>query len=340
MREGHRMRAYALLLLTSVVLHAAIDGTVVNGSTGKPQSGVSVTLVKPGQQGMQTIGTTVSDATGHFVFEKDQPGGGPQLLQAMYNGVNYNKLMTPNISTSNVQLEVFEATKSAAVARVAQHMMLVEPTARSIGLSENVIIQNDSTSTYSNPSVGSLRFFLPPAANGQVRVQVQGPQGMPLPRAAERTETEGIYKVDYPIKPGETQFEVDYALPVGPPFTYHGEIVNVKGMQSGPLRLIAPAGVTLTGKDLQSVGTEPKTQATIYNVTATGAFSADIAGVGSLRTPETSQPDQNDSPPVTEGQPQIYKYMGWLLGLALAILAVGLAYLYTTSPVRAPYANK
>jgi hypothetical protein len=178
---------------------------------------------------------------------------------------------------------------------------------------------------------------LPPAANGQVRVQVQGPRGMPLPRAAERTETEGIYKVDYPIKPGETQFEVDYALPAGSPFTFRGEVVNIKGMPAGPLRLIAPAGVKLAGTDLQSVGTEPKTQANIYNVIATGAFTAEISGVGSLRGPETTQPDQSDSPPVTEGQPQIYRHMGWLLGLALAILAVGLVFLYTNSPVRAPY---
>ncbi len=98
---------------------------------------MTVTLVKPGQQGMQTIGTTVSDANGHFVFEKDQPGGGPQLLQAVYDGVNYNKIMTPNIPTSDVKLEFFEATKSAAVARVAQHMMLIEPTSGSIGVSEN-----------------------------------------------------------------------------------------------------------------------------------------------------------------------------------------------------------
>ncbi len=331
----------ALFVLSAVSLRASMDGTVINRSTGKPQPGVSVTLVKPGQQGMQTIGTTVTDAGGHFAFEKDQPGGGPQLLQAMYNGVNYNKLMTPNIPTSNVELEVFEATKSADVARVAQHMMLVEPTTSSIGVSENVIVQNDSTSTYSNPAVGSLRFYLPPEANGQVRVQVQGPQGMPLPRAAERTETEGIYKVDYPIKPGETQFEVDYALPAGSPFTFRGQVVNVKGMPaSGPLRLIAPQGVTLSGKDLQSVGTEPKTQASIYNVIGPGAFTAEITGTGSLRGPETTQPDQGDSPPVTEGQPQIYRHMGWLLGLALAILAVGLVFLYTTSPVRAPYANK
>jgi hypothetical protein len=248
--------------------------------------------------------------------------------------------MTPNIPTSNVQLDVFQATKSAAVAKVAQHMMLVEPSASNIAVSENLIIQNDSTQTYSNPAVGSIRFYLPPQADGQVRVQVQGPQGMPLPRAAERTETNGIYKVDYPIKPGETQFEVDYVLPTPSPFTLRGQVVNVKGMAAGPLRLIAPHGVTLAGADLQSVGTEPKTQATIYNVLTPGAFTAAITGIGSLRGPETTQPDQNDSPPVTEGEPHIYNHILWLLGLALAILAVGLLYLYTTSPVRAPYANK
>jgi len=331
------MKRLAVFFVTAASLCAAIDGTVINGTTGKPQPGVNITLVKPGQQGMQTIGTTVSDASGHFFFEKDQPGGGPQLLQALYSGVNYNKLMTPNIPTSNVELNVFEATKLPAVARVTQQMMLIEPSTGSIAVSENVIIQNDSATTYSNPATGSLRFFLPPPANGQVRVQVQGPQGMPLPRAAERTETEGIYKVDYPIKPGETQFEVDYALPVGSPFTFRGEVVNIKGMPAGPMHLIVPAGVTLSGKDLQNVGTEPKTQANIYTVIAPSAFSADISGVGSLRTPETTQPDQSDSPQVTEGQPQIYRHMGWLLSLALAILAVGLVFLYTNSPVRAPY---
>jgi hypothetical protein len=141
------------------------------------------------------------------------------------------------------------------------------------------------------------------------------------------------------VKPGETQFEVDYALPVGSPFTFRGEVVGVKGMPEGPLRLIAPAGVTLTGKDLQAVGTEPKTQANIYTVISSGAFSADIAGVGSLRPPEATEVDQSDSPQVTEGQPQVYRHMGWLLGLALAILAVGLAFLYINSPVRAPYSK-
>ena len=67
----------------------------------------------------RTLGTTTSDASGHFVFQQDQPGGGPQLLQANYAGVNYNKLMTPNIPTSGVELDVYETTKSPAVAQVA-----------------------------------------------------------------------------------------------------------------------------------------------------------------------------------------------------------------------------
>ncbi len=328
------------LLLGTATLRAAIDGTVINGTTGNAQPGVTILLVKPGAQGMQTIGTTVSGAGGHFVFEKDQPGGGPQLLQAVYNGVNYNKLLTPNIPTSNVELDVFEATKSPGVARVAQHMMLIEPTANNIGVSENVIIENESKNTYSNPAVGSLRFFLPVAANGQVKVQMQGPQGMPLPGTSEKTETAGVYKVNFPIKPGETQFEVDYELPAGSPYTFEGKVTEVKGMPAGPLHLIAPAGVTLSGDAIQSNGTEPKTQANVYTVSAAGAFTAVITGVGTLRGPETTQPDQGESPPVTEGQPQIYRHMGWLLALALSILAVGLAYLYMNSPVRAPYGKQ
>ncbi|HEY1947871.1 MAG TPA: hypothetical protein VGG97_12735 [Bryobacteraceae bacterium] len=336
------MKIAILLLLSSAgCLFAAIDGTVVNGTTGKPEAGVSITLVKPGQQGMQTLGTTVSDAAGHFVFEKDQPGGGPQLLQAAFKGVNYNKLMTPNIPTSNVQLEVFEATKTASVARIEQRMMLIEPNVNQISVTNTVIVQNDSKTTYNNEAEGSMRFYLPPEAKGQVRVNAQGPQGMPLPRPAERTDETGVYKVNFPVKPGETQFEATYVIPAGSPFTLRDRVLGVKGMPAGPVHLIVPAGVTLAGKDLQNAGTEQKTQATIYTVTAPEAFSADITGIGSLRTPGADGPtaDTSEAPQPVEAPPQIYHHIAWLLSLALSILAVGLIFLFRSSPVRSPYAK-
>lgn len=331
------MKAIVLTFLSAVALHAAIDGTVVNRTTGKPQPGVSITLVKPGQAGMRTIGTTTSDAAGRFVFAQDQPGGGPQLLQANYKDVNYNKLLTPNIATSNVELDVYEATKTPSVARVAQQMLVIEPNSGQIAVSETVMVQNDSNTTFSDPETGELQFYLPPAANGQVRVQAQGPQGMPLPRPAEKTKESDVFKVEFPIKPGQTEFDVSYVIPAGSPFTFRGRAVGVKGMPAGPLRLIAPSGVTFSGKDIQSIGTEPKTQATIYNVIAPDQFSFDITGIGSLHQQDTGTDDDADRPQVTEGNPQIYAHMGWLLTLAFGILGLGLFILFRNSPVRSPY---
>lgn len=326
-----------MALVGALPLTAAINGTVVNGTTRQPQPGIAVTLVKPGQGGMQTLGTTSTDAAGKFAFTTDQPGGGPQLLQANYKGINYNKLMTPNVPTTNVQLQVFESTSSPGVVRVAQNMLVMEPNTSQFSVSETVVVQNDSNTTYNNDQLGGLRFYLPAAANGQVRVSAQGPGGMPLPRPAERTKESDTYQVNFPIKPGESQFEINYVLVAGSPLTFHGRVVNVKGMQPSPLRLIAPAGVNIAGKDVQMVGTEPKTQATIYTVTAPDLFSVDVTGTGSLRSPDAEAPSNDDSPQVTEARPPIYAQMPWLLTLALSILGIGLVYLFRTSPVRSPY---
>lgn len=321
---------------------ASIDGTVINRTTGKPAGGVRMTLVKPGQNGMQTIGTATSDPAGHFVFEKDQPGGGPQLLQADFGGVNYNKLMTPNIPTSNVEMDVYEVSKSPEVARVAERMMVLEPSSSQIGVTETIIIQNESKTTFNNDKLGGLKFFLPPAANGQSRVQAQSSQGMPLPRAAEKTKEQDVMQVNFPVKPGQTEFEVSYVLPAGSPFTFRGRVVGVKGMPNSPLRLVAPPGVTLAGTDLQKVGTEPKTQATIYTVTAASNFSADITGTGTLHpaSSDAQTADDSESPEVTEGQPQIYRHLGWLVTLAFSALGLGLVVLFRSSPVRPPHGER
>jgi hypothetical protein len=335
------MKALFSFLLASGVAFASIDGTVINRTSGKPASGVAMTLVKPGKNGMQTIGATTTDDAGHFVFEKDQPGGGPQLLQATFKGVTYNKLMTPNIPTSNVEVDVYEATNSPTVARIAERMMVIEPSSSEISVTETMIVQNDSKTTYNNDALGGFRFYLPPAANGQSRVQAQGPQGMPLPRAAEKTKEADVMQVNYPIKPGQTEFEANYTLPAGSPFTFRSRVVGVKGMSSGPLRLVVPAGVTLAGSDIEKVGTEPKTQATIYTVTAADKFSTVITGTGALRQPgnETAG-DDSESPQVTQGPPQIYHYLRWLVTLAFATLGVGLLVLFRTSPVLRPPSGK
>ena len=125
-------------------------------------------------------------------------------------------------------------------------------------------------------------------------------------------------------------------LPAGSPFLFHGRVVNVKGMAAGPLRLVAPSGVTLSGSDIQLVGTEPKTQATIYTVTARDLFSVNVTGIGSLHPPETAA-DETDSPPIQTATPPIYAHLPWVVVLAFAILGTGLLVLFRKSPVSSPY---
>lgn len=325
--------------LLATPLFAAIDGTVVNATTGQPQPGVQVTLLKPGAQGMQQLGTTQSDAAGNFRFEHDQPGSGPQLLQANFKDIHYNALLTPNMPTTGVKLPIYDVTKSADGISEEQHLLVLQPSQSEIAVDETLIISNPSKTTYSNDAQGSMRFFLPPPANGQVRVSAVGPEGMPLPQAPEKTAKSNIYQVNFPLKPGQTQFQLTYVLPVGSPFTYRGAVVNVKGMRTSPLRLVAPDGVSLSGNAIQRIGQEPNTRATIFNVVANGNFSVDITGTGSLPGQQNesaaaspTSPDDSDEPPVTQAPPKIYQHLPWLVALALGILALGLVTLFRGSP--------
>lgn len=327
-----RLVQFFLAIFSVLPLFGAIDGTVTNGTTGQPQSGVALTLVKPGAQGMQTLGQTTSESGGHFHFANDQPGGGPQLVQAEFQGVTYNTLLTPNMSTSNVDIRVFNATKSPAEARITQHMIVVQPSDSETVINETMLVENRSSTTFANPDLGGVRFFLPPAANGQVRVQVQGPGGMPLTRPAEKTSQDNVFKIDYPIKPGETQFNLSYTMRAGSPLTLRGRVVNIEGQPSEQVRFVVPAGVTLESTDIKSLGQEPQTQATIYDL-LTPAYTVNVTGVGSLGG-GAEEAEEADMPQVEQKNPPVYQHLGWLVGLALGVLGVGVVLLYRSSPVR------
>lgn len=324
--------AVSAVLVSAISLFSAVDGTVTNGTTNQPQGGVSMTLVKPGAQGMQTLGQTTSDSAGHFHFSNDQPGGGPQLIQAQYQDVTYNTLLTPNMSTSNVDVRVYNATKSPEVARIAQHMIVVQPSENETLINETLLVQNNSNLTFANSELGGARFFLPPAANGQVRVQVQGPGGMPLPRPAEKTKQDNVFKIDYPVKPGETQFNLSYTMRAGSPLTLRGRVVNIEGQPAGPVRFVAPPGVTIESPDIKLLGQEPQTQATIYDL-LTSAYTVNVTGMGSMNG-SADNSDESDMPQVEQKNPPVYHHLGLIVGLALGILAVGLVLLYRSSPVR------
>jgi hypothetical protein len=312
------MRTLIGILASGSWLLAGVQGVVTNATTGKPQPGVVLMLVQPGQGGMQTLANAKSDADGKFNIDKSPEG--MALVQAIFGGAIYNTMLPPGSLMSNVQVKVFDSTKDAAVGRAVQHMILLEPSADALHVSETFLFDNKTQTTFSDPGKGSAQFFVPPTAQGKPQVVINSPGGMPIPRDAEKTPQANVFKISYPVKPGESRFDISYSLPAGSAFA--GKMID-PDVQTF---LVTPPSVTLSGDGIDSLGEEPQTHAHTYKV-RTASYEVKTEGTGSLRNSESAgqQPAEEDTgaPKIEISDARIYGKVSWILGLTFAILALG-----------------
>ena len=306
----------------------AVSGTVVNQSTGQPQSGATVTLYKLGADGPEAM--TSIKSTGGGVFEMpDTPQGGPHMVQTVYGGITYNKMLPPGRPTTGLTIEVFNSTTKPEAAAVATHMILLEPNGMKLQVNESVIWRNEGKLAYYDEKNGTMRFYLPAAAAGKVKVNCTAPQGLPIERPAVKTPREGIYTVDFPVRPGETRFDLTYELPMTGPGTFNAKIAH----PGGPVRLVAPSGVTLTSDKIKLLGNEPSTQAGVYELIGTEA-AIGVSGTGSLRGPEESAGgggEEDGGEGLKPIRPRLYGRFEALLGLLGLALLSALVLLYRKS---------
>jgi hypothetical protein len=331
----------ALCFFLAAAAFGAIDGTVVNQTTGKPQPGVTVSVFRL-EQGMDALGGVRSGDDGRFTLPHDVQG--PVLLQASYDGVTYNQMIQPGAPRTGITLPVYSSSAKPGEAKVTQHMMLFEPTGESLMVSETFIVNNPGNTTWNDPGGGTLRFHLPESAKGIVQVNATAPQGMPVRRTAEKTAQANVYKIDFPMKPGESRIDLTYLVPGGAPF--QGRVLFPG---DGATRLVAPSGVELKGEGVTALGQEPRTQATVYGITVR-SFTVEVAGVGSLRSTE---PEAAESGPrIEQIMPKIYQGIGssasfgeklnsakWILLVCLAILTLGFIILYRAGAPATPNAR-
>ena len=95
-------------------MHAAVDGTVINGTTGKPQAGATVTLFQPTQQGPQFIDSVKTDAAGQVRASRRKCPPArrrPAAAAGRLRGVQYNKMLPPGTPTTGVEIPVYESSK-------------------------------------------------------------------------------------------------------------------------------------------------------------------------------------------------------------------------------------
>lgn len=304
------------LLLGLLPLSAAITGVATNATTGKPQAELPLILVQPGEQGMRPIGTARTNANGEFSFDNEAPANGPLLVQALYKGVTYTKAIAPGQPRTGVAVEIFEVSNKGEGIAVDRHGILIEPTENALAIREFVFVNNTSTTTYADSTAGTYRFWAPDAAKIDVTVTTQG--GMPVKREATKAGAANTWKIDYPMRPGQTQLEIGYEAPKSDKFS--GRILH----KEGETRLIVPRGLSLKGEGLTEFAPEPRTQAAIYGVPS-GAFTVEI--VGKAQPPAQREADEeagSGSPEVLPTRPRIYSKLYWIVGLTGALLLLGL----------------
>jgi hypothetical protein len=327
--ERNAISSLALIAFCVLPARAAIEGVVINGTTGRQQSGVEVTLVKL-EQGMTPLASTKSDAAGRFRFDQDAGGRPtPLLLRGEFEGVTYNQMIPPGSRTGDVRLTVYKsAAANGRAGAPEQHVVLFEPSGRQMIVNEFFLYRNQSQPpvTYTGSERGTLRFFLPPDAKGIVQVSATGPGGMPIRSRAEKTGQPDIYKVNFPIKPGESRIELTYLVPYQSPADF-----EVRNLYDGlTTRIAAPGGVTISGEGLEPMPENPQIKASIFSAPDAPSVRVSIAGEGRLSR-EQEQGGDSSGDSITIVPPPIQKQLWLILGFVLGILALGFYGLYSAS---------
>lgn len=189
----------------------ALTGEVVNGATGRPAAGVVVSLINA-QNGVKPAATTRSDATGAFHFTAAESaaatGAGGALLEADFQGVPYFQSVAAGAASA--RLKVFPLAPNARL-RLSARVTVVQPERGQLAVVDEYVLDNGGTTTWYKPG-GLFRFRVPRNVQPD-GARVIGPSGMAIERNAEPTREAGLYRLDYPFRPGETRLQVSYRLP-------------------------------------------------------------------------------------------------------------------------------
>ncbi len=194
-----------------------ITGTVTNKTTNKPSGGDDVVLIRLAQ-GMQEAARTKTDARGHYSI--DVPDQGLHLIRVTHDKANYFQPAQPG--TRVVDLDVYNAAANVkGISSEADVMRLqTDASGKSLQIVENFFVKNDSTPPMTQFSDRPFQFYLPVGAVVEGSAALS-PGGMPVQASpVPLSDGPNHYAFIFPIRPGETRFQITYRLPYSGSFTF------------------------------------------------------------------------------------------------------------------------
>jgi hypothetical protein len=323
----------ALLLLSSLASAQTLTGTVKNSTTSKPAAGDEVVLLSLGQ-GMEEAGRTQADAKGHFSFKLD--GQGPHLVRVIHQEVTYHRMAPPG--TTSVEVEVYDVGKKVEGIEVVADIMRFQAAQGQLQVERTFAVTNNSKPPRTQMNEHNLEFYVPDGATvteGQAMTAGGQPvKSAPVPEDKSKTK----YAFLFPLRPGETRFNVVYSVP------YTGN-ANIDPRTVYPLEhfvAIAPKSMEFSaapGANYQVAPFPGQPDANVEvasNMQPGQNMAFKLSGEGTLAAlaDENGQPSQGSSaqnenrpggglgPPIDAPDP-LQKYRWWILGGFAAVLIIG-----------------
>jgi hypothetical protein len=317
-----------------------IAGTVTNRTTGKPSAGDTVAVIAFGK-GMQVATQTTSDAQGHYSLVS--PDAGMHLIRVSHQKAAYFQPAPPGAHA--VDIDVYDVSPNVkGIGTEADVVSMQTAPSGELQVTEDFFVKNSSEPALTQLSDHAYEFFLPPHASIQ-GTAAMGPGGMPVESTPVPLAGAGHYAFVFPVRPGESRFQVSYTLP------YANKALDWTQRESLPtenLVVLLPKTMQFRpdGTDWQPVPANPDAQTFVRKGLAPGQpVQFSIAGAGQLpREAQASggnnsgvatsgsmaadtRPGGGLGPPVDTPDP-LNKYKGWLLGGLALLLLAGAIWLY------------
>jgi hypothetical protein len=350
--------AAMLAAFSGFALADSITGIVTNKTTNKPSGGDDVVLIRL-QQGMQEASRTKTDAKGRFTL--DVPDNGIHLVRVTHDKANYFRPVEPG--TQSVEVEVFNA--AAKVKGVSSEAVVLrlqtDESGKALRIIQNFFVKNESSPPMTQFSDRPFEFYLPEGAVVEGSAAL-APGGMPVQASPVPLGDPNHYAFIFPIRPGETRFQVSYRLPYSGSFKFSPRVAMAtdtiaimmpKSMTfaAGPSASYTPVTEETTAQTYVVRNAEPS-QPLDFTVSGTGQMPRDAgaAAAGGGATADASAPAgagggavsaANDTRPGgglgvpldPEGTNDPWsKYKWWILGGLGLVMAVGAGIMLKNGP--------
>lgn len=210
------MKFRAAVALVVVVVWASfaaaqtLEGTVTNGTTGKPAAGAEVTLLSL-SNGMSEAGHATTNAAGKFTLPLPSDSGMPHLVRVSHQNVNYFTMAPPG--TTRVEVAIYDAAAKLDAVTATVQMMRLQSDGATLQMAELYAVRNASQPPRSLMNNRTFDFALPAGAEFD-EAAATPPNGQPITTMPSPVAGKaGEYSFDFPLRPGETQFQIAYHLP-------------------------------------------------------------------------------------------------------------------------------